>query len=193
MVRVDRAGLCVESGRVEESAGGLALRTPGIRAVVAAGGSRAAAIGFTYLGPTRASEPLASGELRRQIGLKLRAHDTCNVVYVTWHIEPTHGIHVAVKSNPGRTRHEQCGDRGYRNVVSELQREPRPIRIGERRRLEARIDGDRLRVRADGEVVWEGRLPAEAFASDGPAGLRSDNAEFDLELDASPGPPATCP
>ena len=26
------------------------------------------------------SEPLASGEFRRQIGLKLRAQDTCNLV-----------------------------------------------------------------------------------------------------------------
>src|ERR1700722_11927375 len=55
----------------------------------------AAELSFIYLGYAPKLVPLTSGEIRRQLGLKLRAQDTCNVVYVMWHIEPTSGIYVA--------------------------------------------------------------------------------------------------
>ena len=77
------------------------LRHPGVRAVVPGAQGSSARISFVYRGPTREVLPLRSGELRRQIGLKLRARDTCNLIYVMWHLAPDEGIRVQVKSNPG--------------------------------------------------------------------------------------------
>ena len=70
--------------------GRLAIETPSSRAIIQAGTGNAAdqiaEIQFQYLGPSQDSRPLASGELRRQIGLKLRAagqlqFDLCHVAH----------------------------------------------------------------------------------------------------------------
>jgi hypothetical protein len=157
-----------------------------VRAVVAGSSGSAAGMQFIYRGPSRGTAPLASGELRRQIGLKLRAQDTCNVVYVMWRIAPTSGIHVQVKSNPGRQkRHEECRDRGYQTIRPESRRPVPDVRPGESHSLDGFIDGGRLRVLADGVLAWEGTLPDEALDFTGPAGLRSDNGEFEVEFRAS--------
>jgi hypothetical protein len=181
------ADLVVTSGEVKPR-GPLALEITGAttRAVVGSEPRPAIEASFVYEGPSTQDIPLASGELRRQVGLKLRARDTCNVVYVMWHIEPTSGIHVAVKTSPGQSRHEECGDRGYVKVTpSEWTRDLRPIRAGERRTLSASIEGTSLRVNVDGALAWTGTLPSEAFAFDGPAGIRTDNGAFSMELRAA--------
>jgi hypothetical protein len=41
---------------------------------------------LTYLGHTRDVARLGSGAMREQFGLKLRAHDACNLVYAMWRI-----------------------------------------------------------------------------------------------------------
>jgi hypothetical protein len=180
---VNAAQLRMEWGTVAQlPRSQLALRAAGIRALVGDRPRAAVDIAFTYRGPSRDVAPLASGELRRQIGLKLRARDTCNLVYVMWHIAPTTGIHVAIKANPGQHTHEECGDRGYVNVAPERTGPVAAIRPGERHQLGARITGNRLRVSVDGAVAWEGALPPLAFSFDGPVGIRSDNGEFDIEL-----------
>jgi hypothetical protein len=178
--------LTVTSGAVlPGAAGGLAIRAPSVRAVAEGRGGADVELAFVYRGPSLETAPLASGETRRQIGLKLRAQDTCNVIYVMWHIEPTTGIHVALKSNPGQRTHGECGDRGYRALVPAWSRAVTPaVRAGDRRTLRATIDRDRMSVTADGQPVWAGRLPPEALALVGPVGLRSDNGDFDLELRA---------
>jgi hypothetical protein len=179
---VDASALRMECGSVARAPDGwLALRSACIRAVVGDRPRAVVELAFRYRGPTREAEPLASGELRRQIGLKLRARDTCNVVYVMWHVEPTGGVHVSVKSNPGQREHAECGDRGYVNLPPHSDGVAR-ILPGELHALAARIDGDVLRVTADAALAWEGRLPGEAFAFDGPVGIRADNGEFDVEL-----------
>jgi hypothetical protein len=86
LARIDRKDLCVTNGTVSQLPDGqLAVATPSSRAVVGAStekaSDQAAEIRFRYLGPSQSTKPLASGELRRQIGLKLRAQDTCNLVY----------------------------------------------------------------------------------------------------------------
>jgi hypothetical protein len=53
--------------------------------------------------------------------------------------------------------------------------------------MAAALRGDRLEVRVDGAVVWDGRVPPEALELRGPPGLRSDNARFDFELAVAPG------
>jgi hypothetical protein len=192
----DPAQLRVTSGTMtRRSPTRFSVEHPSFRAELGDAPRSAAEIAFTYNGPTAKDAPLASGELRRQIGLKLRAHDTCNVVYAMWHIEPSRGIEVSVKSNPGQSTHEACGDRGYVFVRS---RAPAPIlppiRAGERHLLDATITGNVLRVIADGTTAWEGELPAAAFAFDGPAGVRTDNGSFDIELRVpAAAPPAAAP
>lgn len=186
--------LCVSAGklRLDEAKRGLMLiDSPGVRATLV-GSSRAhrGTLAFTYRGPSHVTEPLANGEIRRQIGLKIRAKDTCNVVYAMWHIEPTHGVFVSVKSNPGMSRHEQCGDRGYTNLKSS----PHSSHDGvwtdrTEHTLIATLSGpsDRhLRVEADGVVAFDDDLPSNVIegpsAFEGPFGLRSDNGVFDATL-----------
>src|ERR1700731_1340239 len=121
---IDRNDLCVTNGNVSVLSGGwLAIDTPSSRAVVRADArdtaDQVAEIHFRYLGPTQTSKPLASGELRRQIGLKLRAEDTCNLIYAMWDIEPDAAVAVSIKQNPGQHAHQQCGARGYTNFKSQ--------------------------------------------------------------------------
>jgi hypothetical protein len=186
---VDPARLAVEAGAIAPRGDGrFEIRQPGVRAIAPGTSGASARLAFTYLGPTRRSEPLASGELRRQIGLKLRARDTCNVVYVMWHLAPREELQVQVKANPDRRTHAECRDRGYRTLRPAAAQPPPHVEPGAPHALAARIDGRRITVEADGIVAWEGELPGEAFAFDGPAGLRTDNGEFDAELWAVPGP-----
>ena len=188
--RVSRDELWVTNGAVtalQDSE--LAIDTPSSRAVVRRWPARAtnqtAAIRFRYLGPSETTKPLASGELRRQIGLKLRAADSCNVVYVMWHIAPDSRIAVSVKRNAGHS-HAQCGAHGYESIVSQIRSAPRPIRPGDVRTLRAELHGTALIVTADGRVVWQGKLPH--LLPSGPPGFRTDNARFVLEYFVSGAP-----
>jgi len=71
--------LCVTEGQVRPVEGGrLEVADPAMRAVAMDTGGDAGELEFTYEGPSQGDAPLANGELRRQIGLKLRAADTCN-------------------------------------------------------------------------------------------------------------------
>jgi hypothetical protein len=145
--------------------------------------SAGASMAFSYHGPTAETELFASGELRRQVGLKLRARDTCNVIYVMWHIEPTSGIFVSIKHNPALHEHGECRDHGYIHLRS-MHAPLSAVRVGEQHALEARIAARELQVLADGVMVWRGELPAAAFELEGPIGLRSDNGLFMVRLSA---------
>ncbi len=178
--------LRVSSGALAASSGGwLHVAVPGMRAEASDRSSGDdAELRFVYRGRSVGSSPLADGTLRRQIGIKLRAQDTCNVVYVMWHFEPTFGIHVSVKSNPHASRHAECGAGGYANVPPAY---AAPVPIAAKsavRVLRAAIYGDRLKVWVDENVVWEGALPPAAMTLEGPIGVRSDNGEFDFTLHA---------
>lgn len=137
---------------------------------------------FAYHGPTANDVPLASGELRRQIGIKLRALDSCNVVYVMWRIEPSRGLTISVKSNPEQHKSTECGDSGYATLKPEVAMDVATIDVGSTHTLRAGIVGQRLSVVADGVLSWEGSLPDSAFEIDGPLGVRTDNGIFDVEL-----------
>jgi hypothetical protein len=182
---VEPRQLAATSGELEPLGGvRFAIHSPTLRAELGRQPRRSAELAFVYQGPTQADAPLASGELRRQIGLKLRAQDTCNVVYVMWHIDPEPGLVVSVKSNPGQNRHAECGDRGY-SFLRPARSEAAPrIEPGQAHLLGAEIRGRSLIVSTDGRETWEGELPPAAFQFDGPVGLRSDNGEFSAELRA---------
>ncbi|WP_257458990.1 hypothetical protein [Archangium lipolyticum] len=148
--------------------------------------ARVAELRFTYLGATREQEPLQSGELRRQVGLKLRARDGCNVVYVMWRIEPKAGLVVSVKHNPGMRRSDDCGNSGYQTVKPRSKAPVPRLEPGDDHTLRAELEGTALTVRVDGKPVWEGTLPEEVLTFDGPVGLRSDNGRFQVELRVHP-------
>lgn len=139
---------------------------------------------FTYLGASAQAVPLASGELRQQVGLKLRAQDTCNVVYVMWHIAPAPRIEVSVKQNVGMSEHVQCRDAGYTFVKAEVAHAAPSVAPGSSHRLQAQLDGTALSVRADDQLVWRGRLPSAALQLVGPSGVRSDNVHLLMQLHA---------
>jgi hypothetical protein len=184
--RIDRNDLCVTNGAVSVLPGGrLAIVTPSSWAVVRATpestANQVAEIRFRYLGPTQTSKPLASGELRRQIGLKLRADDTCNLIYAMWHIEPDAAVAVSIKRNAGMHTHEQCHAGGYVNFKAQSRGNPPPIRPGETHTLRAALHGNDLTVAADGKVTWQGAFANELPPLDGPPGFRTDNARFELD------------
>lgn len=174
---------CATAGRVEAiSAHTLHVDDGGMRGVVAGNQSRRVELAFTYRGPSHDEAPLASGELRRQLGLKLRAKDTCNVVYVMWHVAPTPGIYVSVKHNPGQVTHSDCADGGYLNVKPQSTVPVPLITADVPHTMRAELDGRLLRVFADGTLAWTGELPDVMLTFDGPVGTRSDNGVYDFEL-----------
>jgi hypothetical protein len=180
---VPPSSLCVTAGRVDE-VGDSTVNVPvaAMRGYIEGDRSRSVEIVFRYGGPSRESAPLASGEMRRQIGLKLRAEDACNVVYVMWRLSDAPGVFTSVKVNPGMKTHEECFDHGYVNVRPDAAYPTPRLDDGRWHTLRADLEGDELRVSADGALAWRGRLPAVAFTIDGPAGVRTDNGDFDFEL-----------
>ena len=183
------AGLQVTEGAIAP-AGEVVMRTrsAATRAVARDGGRHAAKarLRFRALGPSDTVAPLGSGLVRRQIGLKLRAADPCNLLYVMWHATPEQSIQVQVKRNPGQTTSAQCGNRGYTEVASI----PMPPADRALHTLEAqtkRVAGGALvlAVYADGDMVQRLTIPADLAAGlDGPIGVRSDNGHYLFRLAA---------
>ena len=179
----------VTRGPLQPTGAGWALVTvPKFRAVVPATDGNAAELRFVYAGASESVAPLASGQVRRQIGLKLRAEDGCNLLYAMWRIAPEGGLVVSLKRNPGQRTHAECGARGYRTLVAERGFQPPPLRPGPTvHALEALLSGRTLRVFADGVLAWEGDVGDETLAVDGPIGVRTDNVRALLALRARPG------
>jgi len=180
---IDPDSLVVMSGHIIKHSSTKFLVRDNVRACLTQDSNdRNVEIAFTYQGPSTKMVPLTSGELRRQVGLKLRAQDTCNLLYVMWHIEPDQGIFVLVKSNPGLTKNDQCGDHGYLVVKPEMVTQPIPIKVNQERTLGAMLDDNKLSVYVDGTLVWSGILPPQAFQFDGPVGVRTDNINANIEM-----------
>jgi hypothetical protein len=176
--------LCVTHGAIANAE----IRDPTVRAFAVGAGGDAAELAFKFAGASDADRTLASGELRRQVGLKLRAANGCNVIYVMWRLEPKPGIAVQVKYNPGKRTHEECGAEGYLKVKPSSHAHVPLLEVGSAHALRAEIRGDELVAWVDGEVAWRGRLPEEARELAGPAGLRSDNVRLeDLQLSVPQG------
>ena len=162
--------------------GQLIVDGPRMRAVLKGATPSSAELRFTVLGPTVQQVALASGEQRQQVGLKLRALDGCNLVYVMWRITPKPGVVVNYKRNPGQRRSRECGNGGYTTVRPARRASVDAPGEGTSHTLRAVLEGATLRVWADGRLAWEGELPDEALAVDGPVGLRSDNVRVALQL-----------
>jgi hypothetical protein len=179
--------LQVTQGELRRQPGGLlSVDVPRLRAVVPGLRPAAAELRFTWRGPTRLRVPLQSGEERQQVGLKLRARDGCNCVYIMWRLEPEPSLVVQVKHNPGLHEWVECGNEGYQTVQPHQHEAPPAMVRGQPHVLRVELRGRELRVLADGALTWGGLLPPEVLTFDGPVGLRADNGRFDLELRATP-------
>ena len=189
---IPKAGLMVTEGTITSAGPKALLRTrdPGMRAVARDGGrhARSARLWFRYLGESTTTDPLGSGLIRRQIGLKLRAPDPCNLVYVMWHAYPDNAIQIQVKRNPGQTTSSECGNNGYTQVAT--------ISLGEG---DATGDHSAHRLEVDTRRAANGALVLTVFTDDrllrklrlsaaltaglvGPIGVRSDNGHYLFRL-----------
>jgi hypothetical protein len=183
--------LCVTKGAIENAS----IAEPTVRAFARGTAGDAAQLTFKYNGDSDSGRALESGELRRQVGLKLRAADSCNVVYVMWRVAPKPGLAVQVKSNPGKHTHEECGANGYIKVKPSTHGNVPELEVGATHSLRAEIRGDELTAWIDGNVVWQGRLPEEARGFTGPVGLRTDNVKVEalaLHAAKADGPVLAC-
>src|ERR1700733_3632095 len=187
LMPVSKANLCVTEGSIEEMPGErLSVNVSKMRAYVNAYTQPVAEVRFTYLGATPNEAPLASGEMRRQFGLKLRAQDACNLVYAMWRIEPESKLVVSVKTNPGQHTSDQCGNRGYQNIKPRRSTTVPVLTLGSTHTLRAQMSGAEMEVFADNSLVWGGSVGADVVSFDGPIGLRSDNARLLINFSAGP-------
>jgi hypothetical protein len=111
-----------------------------------------------------------------------------------WRIEPKAELVVSIKRNPGQNTHEECGARGYTNVKPQRIVKLAPMMPGESHTLRAELSGNDLSVYTDNNLAWQGSLGSALDGVDGPLGLRTDNARFELEYyvrSPSPGVPST--
>ena len=188
LVGVSREQLCVSNGAITTGSDGqLVIETPSAGARLLAGTAQSAELHFRFWGPSAIQKPLATGERRRQIGLKLLAEDGCNLVTALWHIAPDHGLpdhglHVLLKRNPASHTSQQCGARGTVEMKPETAKPLPKIHPGEDHILGAELAGGRLTVRVDRTVVWQGALGDAIAGLAGPVGLRTDNVHIDFEF-----------
>src|SRR5271166_3172720 len=142
-----------------------------MRAYVNAHTSQSIEVRFTYRGPTQKEVGLGSGEARRQFGIKLRAHDPCNLVYAMWRIDPESKLVVSVKRNPTQHTSAECSNHGYQNVKPRRASDVPHLRSGETHTLRAEMKKEELRVFVDDHEVWEGEVGPEAANLEGPVGI----------------------
>ncbi len=180
--------LCVTEGTLVPQDGHLFVDAPKCRAVAALASEQAAELRFTYLGPTAEMTALGSGRVRRQIGLKLRAQNGCNLVYAMWRLEPKNEIAVQVKRNPGQSTFAECKNGGYRNVQPARSAPVPDVPEGSSHVLRAEMHGTGLTVWADGALAWQGDVGGDVLEFDGPVGLRTDNGRFAIAFTAGSGP-----
>lgn len=191
---VKKSGLTVTEGTITAAGKKALLRTEdaGMRATAEDGGrhARSARLRFRYLGESPVTEPLGSGLIRRQVGLKVNSQDPCNLVYVMWHQFPENKIQVQIKRNPGQTTSTECGNAGY-TTLADI-----PVAAGDSladhgpHQLEVRSRRDALgdlivSVLADGVLVREVVAPSDLSSGlEGPIGVRSDNGIYVFRLSA---------
>jgi hypothetical protein len=183
---VRRDDFCVTEGAIDKAPGDrLRVSAPKMRAYVARPTAQSAEVRFTYLGPTSKESALGSGEMRRQFGLKLRAHDPCNLVYAMWRIDPESELVVSLKRNPGQHTSAECTNHGYQNIKPRKASAMPRMQPGQSYTLRADMkNGDELRVFIDDHEIWEGNVGADAAKLEGPVGMRSDNVRLEFDYKA---------
>ncbi len=176
LAAIGSESLCVTKGRIASQR----ITEPTVRAVATTSTGDGAALTFVFRGDSARTRELANGDARRQLGLKLRAANGCNLVYVMWRLDPHPKLEVSVKWNPGMATHKECGADGYTKVKAAHAESVPALEAGATHTLRAEIHGDELTAWIDDTVAWRGTLPETARSLAGPAGLRSDNLALDV-------------
>ena len=184
-----RSDLRVSLGTISQTTSGyLTVVGPKERAVRTSGKHSQALLRFRYRGPSEKTAPLDSGAVIEQIGLKMRAMNTCNLLYIMWRIKPTEELYIAIKRNPGKVNYEDCGANGYK-VLGRVPLKPLGITAAKQKthRLGASVTETAGRyaceVTIDGRRVWSESINAKLIADiQGPVGFRSDNGSFIFKL-----------
>jgi hypothetical protein len=184
-----RSDLRVSLGTISQTKSGyLSVVGPKERAVRTSGKHFKALLRFRYRGPSEKTAPLDSGAVIQQIGLKMRAMDTCNLLYVMWRIKPTEELYIAIKQNPGKSKYDDCGANGYL-VLGRVPLKPLGITAANQKthRLGASVTKTAGRyageVTIDGRRIWSDNIDAKLIADiNGPVGFRSDNGSFIFKL-----------
>src|ERR1700730_1199141 len=156
--RTRQSDFDVSDGKIDNANGDrLIVGSKEMRATLKKKGpSQNVTVNFTYLGPTSEVSHLGNGEVRHQFGIKLKAQDICNLIYVMWNFDAQR-IAVSVKLNPGQRTHEDCLDRGYiNNIKPRVSAPPPSVRADQPHSLSADLQGQELTVKADGRIVWQG-------------------------------------
>ena len=175
--------LCITSGHLNSAAESmLTVQDPRMRAVLRYVTPQVAELRFKYKGSANTSFAFSSGISRQQIGLKLRAKDPCNLLYVMWRITPKAEVVVSLKSNPTQHTSSACSGNGYHNIKPLRSAAAPAMALGQDHRPRAEMLGGLLTVRADNTEVWHGPVGDEANRLQGPIGVRTDNGRFDLQL-----------
>ncbi len=188
--------LDVTEGSISSTGPGGALHTAdsAMRAEVLDGGrhARSARIWFRYLGESTTTVPLGSGLVRRQIGLKLRSADPCNLLYVMWHAYPDDAIQVQVKRNPGQSTSAECGNRGYTTITTIPlssgngldDHSPHRLQVETRRNANGALT---MAILHDGSPLPKLHVSAALSTGlRGPIGVRSDNGDYVFRLSSRP-------
>ena len=177
--------MCVTHGTMQDGQ----VTDPTFRAVSTTSGGDAASLTFKMHEWPVETRALRSGDVRHQLGLKLRAANGCNLVYVMWRLDPPRpSVEVQIKKNPGAVDNDDCGTDGYTRVKPSKRGNIPYASPGEQHTIQAEIHGDDLTAWVDGKLAWFGTLPGDARSLEGPAGLRSDNLAFDVvTFAAEPG------
>jgi hypothetical protein len=187
-LQTNLADLKVTSGSVSESVTGfLTVNHPRVRGVRNGAWHPRARLQFRYQGPSDISIPSGSGLIFEQIGIQLRAQNTCNVLSIMWRIEPAERVVIKLKSNPGQSRHEECENSGYRTLAT-IPLGPLQITAKDRalHQLQAEVTLTEnccsCAAAADDRSVWSGELDFQLISAiDGPAGFRTDNGQFEFQ------------
>jgi hypothetical protein len=184
-----KSDLKVTLGSVTQTKSGyLTVVGPKERGQRKSGTHQDATLQFRYRGPSKKISKLASGGFVRQIGLKMRTKNTCNLLYVMWRIEPKEEIVVTIKSNPGKSNHGDCGAGGYKDVARiSLEEIGVSATNQQTHRLRAHIHEEngffKCSVYVDDKEIWSGDLDAKIIAPiNGPVGFRTDNGSFIFKL-----------
>jgi hypothetical protein len=182
-----REDLDVTEGAIGQGADGmLTVDVPKMRAVATVPTGDNVELRVRDRGPVADPKALGSGEMRRQIALKLRAQDPCNLLYVSWRIEPRSQVVVQLKLDPTLHTSAECENGGYRTIKARRSSPAPELNDGREHRMDAHLAGTDLTVVVDGRPVWAGSVGDAVNGLHGPIGIRSDNGRFDFLLVALP-------
>jgi hypothetical protein len=184
-----------ESGELGFEGSSIQTRALLSHSYVDAAGYQRVRMRFTY-----APQAVGSSDWRRQVSLKLKAANSCNVDYVTWVFEKagvaSNSLEIKRKSNPGQWLDSQCTDAlgeptGYTTIAS-APLPGDPPAPGSTVTLEAELRGDALRVWVNGTTRFN-QVVSGLGASGGWAGFRTDNVDGAVELAGSAQDPNLWP